>query len=649
MKKKRFLIFLAVGLLASGVAKAEDVTDSNGVKSYFNDEVVVTATKTVNSISDAGGSSITVITEDEIEQSGQQTVEDVIKGTIGIDVVSNGGIGTNASVFIRGADSKYTLLLIDGVPMNDPTAIDRGANFSHLTVDNIERIEVVRGPVSTLYGNAAAGAINVITKKGTGSPEIHVGAEGGSYGTWKVYGGARGAEGGFDYSVNVSRLETDGFSTANDHNDRILHAGNTSENDGYRNTTGSVNLGYQFNDKVRLEGVLRYTDSSVETDDFGPGYAGDRFGYDAFWNTIAEPDKAKENHTDTEQLSGRVAFKMNFQPVLSTVYYNFSDQQRKNYNNDGDYSGYYDGQLYEIGLQEDVSLSEHHTLTAGLNYSFEEYEDDALSADAGMCSLFVQDQWEISGFKLVGVIRYDDHEAFGEKTTWRVAPSCKLDDTTLKASYGTGFRVPGLYELYAQPIPGWGPIGNPDLQPETSEGWDVGIEQRFADRLRGGVTYFRTDFEDQIIWGNGYEQADGTTEIQGVETFVEWAAAADVFLSASYTWTDTEDPDGEELVRRPRHKAGLTGSWAVSEKARLAANMQWVGARKASSLSMDKNGDPVRELDSYVLVNLTGSYKLTDNVEFYGRVDNLFDEFYEDAWSYATPGLSAYAGVKLTY
>ncbi|MBF0587121.1 TonB-dependent receptor [Prosthecochloris sp. N3] len=644
MKKKRFLVFLAAGLLASGVVKAEDVADSTEVKNYFGNEVVVTATKTLNSVSDAGGSSVTVITEEEIERSGQQTVEEVIKGATGINVVSNGGIGANSSVFIRGADSKYTLLLVDGVPMNDPTGIGRAANFSHLTVDNIERIEIVRGPVSTLYGNAAAGAINVITKKGTGSPEVHMGAEGGSYGTWKVYGGARGAENGFDYSMNVSRLETDGFSSANADNDGIPHAGNTSEDDGYENTTGSVSLGYQFNENVRLEGAVRYTDSSVETDDWLWAYAGDR--------ADADPAGLKENHTDTEQLSGRIALQANFQPVLSTVYYNFSDHRRERYNNEGDFTGFSDGELYEVGIQQDVSVSEHNVFSAGLSYSFETYQDDALSADAGMLSFFAQDQWEINGLKLVGVIRYDDHDTFGDRTTWRVAPSYKVDETTLKASYGTGFRVPGLYELYGPSVFYGGieyPVGNPDLEPETSKGWDIGIEQKIADRIRSGVTYFRTDFEDQIIYGNGYEQADGTTEIQGVETFIEWAASDEVFLAADYTWTETEDPDGNELERRPRHKFGLTGSWDVTDKARLAANMQWVGDRKASSRSKDKDGNPVGELDSYVLVNLTGSYQVTENIELYGRVDNLLDEFYEEAWSYATPGLSAYGGIRLTY
>ncbi|RNA64849.1 TonB-dependent receptor [Prosthecochloris sp. ZM_2] len=651
MKKKRFLVFLAAGLLASGVVKAEDLADSTRAKNYFSQELVVTATKTLNSVSDAGGSSVTVITEEEIERSGQQTVEEVIKGTTGIDVASNGGIGTSSSVFIRGADSKNTLLLVDGVPLNDPSSANRNPVFDHLTIDNIERIEVVRGPVSALYGtNATAGVINVITKKGTADPEVHVGVEGGSYGTWKAYGGARGADGGFDYSVNVSRLETDGFSIANEDNDQIPHAGNTSENDGYENTSGSVNLGYQFNDNIRLDGVLRYTDSSVETDDFGPGYAGDRFGD---WpGYLPEPDLAKEQRTDSEQWSGRIALKMDYDPVVSSVFYNFSDQEREIYSSDGDKTNDYDGALYEFGWQGDFAIFEGNLMTVGLNYNHESVDNvsygmygSVLEDEVATVSGFVQDQWKIGDLNLVGAVRYEDHDLFGDKTTWRVAPSYTYDDVMFKFSYGTGFRAPSLFELYSS-------YGNPDLQPETSKGWDAGFEKRFSDRFRAGATYFRSDYEDRIEFDMltyTYQQAEGLTKTYGVETFFEWAASEDVFFTANYTWTETEDPDGNELVRRPRHKFGLTGSWDVTDKARLAANMQWVGDRKAYSGAMDKDGNPVEELDSYVLVNLTGSYQVTENIELYGRVDNLLDEFYEEAWSYATPGLSAYGGIRLTY
>jgi len=639
MNRKKLAILMAAMLCSKGL-QAEEV-----LKGYSSPEVVVSATKTLNRIIDAGGSSVTVITSRDIEHSGQQTVEEVIKGTAGIDVVSTGGLGTNATVFMRGADSRSTLVLIDSVPVNDPSSANRTPDLANLSVDNIERIEVVRGPVSVLYGsNAMAGVINIITKKGSDTTKAYAGAEGGSYGTWKSYAGAKGKVDGLTYSFAASRLKSDGYSVADDRNARIPHAGNTSEKDGYENATFSTSLGYAISEHVNLETVLRYIDSSVRLDDYlWAGYAGDR--------DDANPNGLKDNHTDTHQLTGRVAMKIDTRPLLSTVYYNFSNQRRDIYGNDSVKTNLDKGNLYEVGWQGDLSVASNHTLTAGLSYQKEHADNETygyyastLDRHAGMSSAFLQDQLSIGGLRLVSAVRHDDHQTFGDHATWRVAPSFTAGNTTFKASYGTGFRAPSLYELYSA-------YGNASLRPETSKGWDAGVEHRLSSNLKAGATWFHNEFDNRIDydWATSrYQQIAGTTRTWGIESFAEWAPSNAFFVSTGYTWAHTEDPDGIRLVRRPEHKASLSGTWNINPKTRFSTAMQWVGERTETPYAFDKNGNPVGRLDSYFLVNLSGSYKLTGNVELYGRIDNLFNRYYEEAWSYATPGRSAYAGVKVT-
>jgi len=623
MNKTVILVVMAAMLCSKGVFGAEQT------KSYTGDEMVVSATKTLNSISDTGGSSVTVITSEEIKNSGKQSVEEVIKGTAGIDVASNGGIGTHSSIFLRGADEKNTLLLIDGVPANDPSDANRAPNFSNLMLDNIDRIEIVRGTVSFLYGsNASAGVINIITKKGTSTPESYAGMEGGSYGTYKLYAGTSGEQGILNYAIGISRLKTDGFSAVDQNNKYINPTGKTFEKDGYDNSTFSGNFGIKVNEHISLETVLRYTKSSVAYD----GYP-----------LVDQPGL----YLDSEQLSSRFALKMNYKPLVSTLYYTVMDQGR-NYLDSGAVSSKYNGHRYDIGWQGDLTATENNTVSVGLNYQYENMRAESfgnyaslLDSGIGSTSVFLQDQWRLGSLKLVGGIRYEDHEQFGSKTTYRFAPSYTINDTVLKFSYGSGFRAPSLYELYS-------PYGNTKLTAETSAGWDAGFEQKVSDRLKFGATYFRMDYDNRIDFDLStytYAQVAGITKTLGVENFVEWRPVDPVLLALTYTYTSTEDPLGSELVRRPKHKVGLTGTRKLSSKVKVSTNMQWVGTRQDNGV----NGNSKGELPSYFLLNVTGSYQLADKVELYGRVDNVFNNYYEEAWGYATPGRSAYAGIKVTF
>ncbi len=629
MNRKKLAIIMAVMLCSRGL-QAEEASSS-----FTGDEVVVSATRTLNRISDTGGSSVTVITSEEIAKSGQTSVAEVLKSAPGIDTSSTGGPGSSTSIYLRGADPKYTLVLVDGVPFTDPSMMNGEANLSTFLVDNIERIEIVRGPGSMLYGSSAeAGVINIVTKRGGEQPKGYASLEGGSYGTYRYSGGVNGKQGPLDFSVSASRFKTDGISSADQRNAAINPSGADFEKDGFTSNTFSGNFGLKLSGHLSLDYTLRYNDAEN--------------GYDTTASVPPYGLVDAAGYTEkTRQFATHAALKANYQPLLSTIFFNLNDQDR-NYAAPGSVSVYH-GHLYEVGWQGDYAATENNTLSVGLNArkdSMQTTDVDARSVTSN--SIFAQDQWRIGVMQFVGGVRYEDNEQFGSKMTWRIAPSFTFGDTVLKCSYATGFKAPSLYELYAP-----NGIGNTALKPETSKGWEAGVERRLSGFFKVGASYFHTDYDNRIDWvtstdyltypwGGHYDQVPGLTKTRGVESFVEWTPFKQLFVVMNYTNLHTEDADGQSLLRRPKNKLGLSANWKATPRLNVNSSVQLVGER-------NDTGAPDGRLDSYCLVNLAASYKVTDTVELFGRIDNLFDENYELAWGYATPGRSGYAGVKVLF
>ncbi len=646
-------LVLGVGLMAG--ASAVMAAGDEAVKI---EDMVVTATRTETNIDKVGGSSVTVITAEEIQAKGYLTVEEVLKGSPGIDVKANGGLGTLTSVSIRGANSKNTLVLIDGIMVNDTSATSRQADIANLTTDNIERIEIVRGPQSVLYGsNATAGVINIITRKGDGKPRIYAGTEAGSYNTWKAYGGASGElADAFNFAVAASRTETGGFSIADADNDRIPQGANTDEDDGWRNTTFSGRLGLDIEDRFTFGVTLRHIDSTVDADDFDfAGYAVDNsFG----------PGMPEDSYQDSKQTFFRTDASGKFlDGLLSTsVYYNRAIQDREFYDNSKNLSSAYESKTDEVGGQVDLNFK-HNVLSVGAVFLDEGFQSDIeREKTATTDSVWIQNQffWQ-DWFELVAGVRMDDHEEFGSETTYRIAPAFILPytGTVLKGAYATGFRTPSLYELYADAVPAWFFAGgNEALEPETSKGWEAGIEQPFwQGRLKMGTTYFEMKFEDRIgyvtdpvTWQGSYDNLDGTSKSRGLESFIAWQALDRLDLRFDHTYTHTVDAEDERLFHHPLNKVRFNVGYRPMDALKLNLDIQWVDERDEDpSFNYDKEGNPVQELDAYTVVNLSARYQLTPQLEIYGRVENLFDAFYEESWSYATPGLSAYAGIRVSY
>jgi len=653
MRKWAF-IFTAAVFMGAGLVQAADEPEKVA-------DMVVTATRSELPKDKIGGSAVTVITAEDIAAKKLNSVADLLRSVPGLEIRAYSGPGSATTASIRGADSKNTLVLIDGIMLNDPSSPNRGADLAHLTPDNIERIEVVRGPMSALYGtNATAGVINIITKKGSTAPTAFATAEGGSYNTWKLAAGAAGAVKKFNFSLAAAQTETDGFSSADADNDRIPHAGNTSENDGYKNTTLSGKFGLDITPDFDINATVRLIDSEVEIDDSsGNGYAGDRFA--GFFGP-PQPNGLKEARNETEQLFYKFDVHNFFfdRKLESKFYYQNSGQEREIYNNDGARTNAYDGKSYEYGWQGGFNLHESFLFTVGASYFEEAFDTDTSpEKDADTTSLWGQGQWFYGdSFIFSGELRSDDHKAFGQEITYRIAPSYEIPrtGTTLKASYGTGFRAPSLFELYADPVPAWGFLGgNQTLNPETSVGWDAGFEQPLLDHeVKLGATYFSTDYDDRIIYTGAwpaqtYQNDLGVTRTKGVEAFVQWMPLAVVDFTLNYTYTSAHDPNDDRLAYIPLNKVTFNTKYRPTEKLHLNLDAYWVDERDTKTFDKDKNGNPAGALEAYSLVNVSGSYDINQHLQVFGRVDNVFDEYYEALWSYATAGLSAYAGIKVTY
>ena len=652
---KKLIFVLVMSILMVGLVLGNEETKENQKQQQQEEtktgpkrlkyHIVVTATRTEQPKLELG-SSTTLIRFEDLKKAGKKTVLEALSAVPGVDVVQNGGAGKTADVFIRGANSEHTLVMIDGVEVNDPMSPGRTFDFGQLSLDNIDRIEIVRGPQSTLYGSdAMGGVINIITKKGVGKSRFFISAEGGSYGTFRESAGATGGDETVDYSFEASRFDTRGFSASGE------QYGNT-EKDGYGNTTLSGRLGLKASKNLEFHLISRYIDAKNDIDNFA-GEGGDDPNY----------------VTDSQQLilaaNARLSLLKDKWEQRFGISYNNIHRDLTNPTDElhpfDSSEGVYKGRIFKLDWQHNIYLHPTNTITAGIEYEREqgesEYSYESMwgpgeslfpKKSARTTGIYLQDSIKIKDtfFMTLGV-RFDDHSRFGNETTFRIAPAVVLKSgTKLKATYGTGFKAPSLYQLFA-PATAWGPVGSENLDPEKSKGWDIGVEQfLFEDRLTLSFTYFRNDFKNLILydWTQGYINVS-KAETRGYEILLSARPVKALTIQGSYTYTDAIDKETDEpLLRRPKHKANLIFNLQLFKKANANLSIIHVGQR------YDVFPYPTRiEADAFTLFNLAASYQVTKNIEVFGRIDNLFDTEYEWVLGYGTAGRSAYVGIKATY
>ena len=583
------------------------------------DPVIVEGSR-LNQTATEVGSSVTIITAEEIEELGFDFALDAVAAAPGVTINSNGAFGGSASVRIRGASSEQTLVLIDGVAVNDPTSPGGGFNFARLDTENIERIEVLKGPQSTLWGTDAIGGVVSITTK---RPDEGLGGSVfGEYGSFNTFRGGASVENANemgDFRLAIVGTSSDGISKADEDN------GN-SEDDAYETLTLSAKGGLNFGGDARLSADVLWTDAESEFDSFSGGAQG----------SVADGDEVSE----TEELSANISLTGSlFDGRLENfLLIGYSDITRENFS-DGAPSFDAEGDRIMYRYQGTLSVNEMNTLAFGVEREEQTSRDDDTSID-GLFALYEFKPNE--QITLTGGLRVDDHERFGSETTGRVAVAYNPTETlTLRASWGQGFKAPTIFQTTFFCCGATEP--NADLQAETSEAFDIGLDWRSADgRAEAGITYFDQDTENQINFSfavGGYENI-AEVESQGVELYGAYQLTDWLRVSADYAYIDAQDGDGEALARLPEHSGDVTVSVDPQGPFSGAILVRYNGEELNTNRTT---------LDSWTRVDLTGSYDLNDQVELFGRVENLFDEDYQQILGYGTPDLSGYLGIRLRY
>lgn len=603
---------------------------------------------------DRTGTAVNVITGEELRRTQVRTVGEALRGAPGISVSRTGGASGLTVVRMRGGEANHTLVLIDGVQANDATT---GAfDFSDLSTDNIERIEIIRGPQSGLYGsNALSGVINVMTRGGRGPLELQVRAEVGSFDTGdaavRVSGGNERAWGSVSYHVR----DSNGFD--------ISPIGR--ERDGSRLATFAARGGVRIFDGVTLDFSLRKTDKYGERDtEGGPvgtlavqvddnasftnqtwlGAANLR--WDMLDGHLTHILRVTRNETRTVDTS--TTFMSN----------NISEAVKTGY-------------LTTYRFETPALLNSTHAITGLLERESESFlplSDFADGIERDRSRIATAAEYKGTFFRrldLAGNLRRDDNNAFADFTTWRTSASLRMPEIGLRphASIGTGVKLPTMLELYGL-LPGFF-TPNPNLQPEESTGWDAGIELTLA---RGAfildVTYFEADLTNRI---NGLAPGPaftftavnlpGISQRDGVEVAARWQIMPSLLLSGAYTHLHAVDADGADELRKPRHsaKADLTylidgGRGSVT----VGAHYNGLQDDQAFRILAYSFGSPVTAaervtLDDYVLISAAATYKLQPGVEIYGRVENVFDANYQEIFGFNSAGVAAYGGVRLTF
>ena len=561
------------------------------------------------------GSAVTVVTSEDMEREQATRVIDVLRKVPGLSVTETGGPGAQASIFMRGMSSYNTQLLIDGVEMADTSAPQPAYDFGHLLVADIERIEIVRGPQSVLYGgDAIGGTINVITKKGKGNPRVDTSAEGGAFATRNLRSSIGGSRDKINYAASVNFFDTNGFSFADERN------GN-SETDGYENLTLTGNLGVAPTDDFDIRVGFRHTKAKLE--------------YDGWTGKTSTDSNAKMDHRED---SGRLGANLGlFHGALKNIVAaSFASHER-------DYtSSTYDGSKRKFEYQGTWTVAPNNAVVFGAETETEEAKtgdfDESVRDNGYFANLQFQPFADLS-VSLGG--RLDDQEEYGDHETFRLTGSYTVDpsDSRFHGSLGTGFRAPSLYELYNPDL------GNTDLKPEESRGWDFGVEQPLWDsRAVIDLTYFHNTTKNLIhyegTWPNGrYENVSGASA-KGLETSLTVDARENLSVRGTYTFTIAQDKStGGQLARRPKHEGSVTMSWNPIDRLTTDFSM------RAKGRTFDGPFTNV-SMGGFATIAAKAAYKITERASVYGRVENLFDKHYQEAATYGTGGRAVYIGVR---
>lgn len=614
------------------------------------DRIVVTANR-IEQPQSTVGDSISVIMPDEVRLSQRTMVADLLATTPGVVVSRNGGFGTVTSVRIRGAETDQTVVLIDGVKLNDPSAVGGGYDFGNLLINDDARIEVLRGPQSVLWGSQAiGGVVNIVTATPEGPLSGSVAIEAGARDTAAFRAHLEAGGERFAWRIGGNHFNTDGISAF----DRRLGG---REKDGYRNTGVNVRGQLKINDRASVELRSTWSKGRAEFDGFPPpAFAlADTPEYDEREELVAYAG------LNLSAFDGRWSNRLGF---------SYTDTSRETFDPGSSVPKTFDstGRNERWEYQGMLQLNEHWSTILGLESETSSLESAApstfdpnpvpLKDDVRLDSVYAQlSTTALAALNLTAGLRYDDHETFGDATTGRAALAWSATSSTLlRASYGQGFKAPTLYQLFSD-------YGNESLAAEKAKGWDAGIEQRFLNnRLVASATYFKRNTTNMIDFVSCFDNSDlrCTTRPYGFYDNVQKTTADGVELgmiaqlgrnfrfTANYTTLDARNETrgsanfDRALTRRPKQTANAAFSYIWPGRLTTTIAVQHAGR------SFDDPANLV-VLDDYVVVDLRATYAATGSLEIFARLENAFDEKYQTAALYGTAGRGLFAGVRQTF
>ncbi len=582
---------------------------------YTLSPIVVTATRNAQTVDDSLAA-VTVITREDIERTQAKDLQELLSGRPGIDMTNNGGRGKNSSLFMRGTNSGHVLVLIDGAKIGSATL--GSVSFQHLPLSQIDRIEIVRGPRSSLYGSEAiGGVIQIFTRKGKKGFNANESITIGRYRSTQITTGASINNMNTALSVQLGYDETGGFSA---------QKGNNPDDDGYQNTSFSTTFEHKFNNRISLNTSFVRAETKTEYDSWVPA-----------------------TDYESQGVQQAAAIKLKYVPTQEwkmTVGLDQGRDESQEIENDLK-TNRFDTTRNRIYLQNDITLNDNTVLVLGFDRQTDTINSNIDYAETSRdnTGVFVQHQWFMQKADILFALRNDNNEAFGNKATGNIALGYPLNHTIkLLASYGTAFRAPTFNDLY-YPV-----SGNPDLSPEESTSSEVGIT---GNQYWGNwnISLYRTDITDLINWACAVNCNDadffndiwrpfniGKVRIRGLEASTT-THIQDWRIATSLNLTNPEDVNtGNKLQRRAFRTARIDID-RNTRKFSAGVTVIGQGYRYTDTLNSD-------HLNSYYLVNLRAGYSVSKHVMLRLKLDNAFNKDYELNKSYNTAGRSIFATIS---
>ena len=638
----------AAALIAGGSA-AFAQTGEISLTDNSAEDIVISASYRPIALA-TSSASVTVIDAEDLELQGIRSLSDALRSTPGAAVSRSGGFGGLTQIRLRGAEGNHVLVRIDGIEI---APADSGeVDLSSLLAFGVERIEVLRGPQSGLFGsNAIAGVIDITTAGGSEGLASHAFIESGSFDT--LSSGASVTFGDETYygAGSIAYRRVNGFNTAQ----------TGGEEDFDQNLSATARGGATVSEALRVDGSFRYTDKNTQTDDFdfsgGP-------------NQGLIVDAIGRSDTRDINAGGRAELTLLDGDWVSETSIAYVDTQLEGSGSFGLFGSETSRLAFagnsSLDFETGGSVTLSHRVTAFVDHEREAFRNTQPSDPSQVPQLKrnltgIGAEYRAEAFDSLyvsGAVRRDFNDAFADVTTFRAGAVWVSESlgARLHGQYGTGVTIPTFTEQFGF-TPGFF-VGNPDLTPEKARGWDVGVEQTWelwdGGDLRLDVTYFQSVLTDEIVSLFPSVANDaGESRRKGVEVVADAQLLDGFEVAAAYTYTDAEDPDGSREVRRPEHMARFDVSYRFAQdRASLALSVLHNGEQLDNDFrNFFTNGFASEKtaLNGYTLVGVNARYKFTKNAELFARVENALDETYEEVIGYNTPGLSVYGGIRINF